>query len=531
MEHTEESNSATLALQSPNTVTNDTDHTLQEIEQQLKNQLNFKQHQNHDEQEEKIGEVKVSEEQDEEHKADNNYDQVEKNSTAWHQDDGWGESNGGHEGQKGNYNYDEEGNGSIGWNQDDDGWGDSNGGGREEVKYDYSDNNNNGYEEKLGDGYGDLERKDERFNGFDRRNSYNNGNQYQYPVRPEAEDCSFYMKTGSCKFGSNCKFNHPAKRKSQVPRERVKEREELTDRPGQTECKYYLRTGGCKYGKACRYNHSKAGSPVLPAKTTVVPALDINFLGLPIRPGERECPYYMRNGTCKYGATCHFNHPDPTAVVGSDPSALSNGGSVPLQNSSQSSAASWSSPRGLNGNPPFMPVLFPPTPVASSQNPEWNKYQVPIYPVERAIHQPAAYVMSNQATGSNVYKHQQQILVDEFPERPGQPECSFYMKTGDCKFKSNCKYHHPRNHSSKSPPCTLSDKGLPLRPGQSICSYYSRYGLCKFGPACKFDHPIQPASTDSADDLDQPFADTLVVDESRLGESGNESDTAIQQSM
>ena len=37
---------------------------------------------------------------------------------------------------------------------------------------------------------------------------------YQYPVRPEAEDCSFYLKTGTCKFGSNCKFNHPVRRKT-----------------------------------------------------------------------------------------------------------------------------------------------------------------------------------------------------------------------------------------------------------------------------------------------------------------------------
>lgn len=40
---------------------------------------------------------------------------------------------------------------------------------------------------------------------------------------------------------------------------------------------YYLRTGGCKYGKACRYNHTKA-------KTLVTPSLELNFLGLPIRP-------------------------------------------------------------------------------------------------------------------------------------------------------------------------------------------------------------------------------------------------------
>ena len=38
----------------------------------------------------------------------------------------------------------------------------------------------------------------------------------RFPVRPEAEDCSFYLRTGMCKFGMNCKFNHPPDRKSQV---------------------------------------------------------------------------------------------------------------------------------------------------------------------------------------------------------------------------------------------------------------------------------------------------------------------------
>lgn len=38
----------------------------------------------------------------------------------------------------------------------------------------------------------------------------------QYPVRPDAEDCSYYLRTGTCKYGSNCKFNHPVRRRSQV---------------------------------------------------------------------------------------------------------------------------------------------------------------------------------------------------------------------------------------------------------------------------------------------------------------------------
>ena len=50
----------------------------------------------------------------------------------------------------------------------------------------------------------------------DNGNANSKRHQYQYPVRPEAEDCAFYLKTGTCKFASNCKFNHPVRRKNQV---------------------------------------------------------------------------------------------------------------------------------------------------------------------------------------------------------------------------------------------------------------------------------------------------------------------------
>lgn len=51
-----------------------------------------------------------------------------------------------------------------------------------------------------------------------------------------------------------------------------------------------------------------------------------------------------------------------------------------------------------------------------------------------------------------------------FPERPGQPECQFYMKTGDCKFGAVCRFHHPRERLIPTPDCVLSPIGLPLRP-------------------------------------------------------------------
>lgn len=34
-----------------------------------------------------------------------------------------------------------------------------------------------------------------------------------YPERDAEPDCSYYMRTGLCRFGMTCKFNHPPDRK------------------------------------------------------------------------------------------------------------------------------------------------------------------------------------------------------------------------------------------------------------------------------------------------------------------------------
>ncbi|KAK8710777.1 hypothetical protein V6N13_146087 [Hibiscus sabdariffa] len=384
--------------------------------------------------------------------------------------------------------------------------------------------NDYGYQDADSGAAGDEEDEEEK---NDNENNFENVKGYEdvrshYPVRPDADDCAFYMKTGLCKFGSHCKFNHPVGRKKQAVQEKFKENDESgqsMEKPSQTECKYYLRTGGCKFGKACRYNHSRA-------KSSAAPILELNFLGLPIRQGERECPYYMRNGSCKYGSNCRFNHPDPTTAGACDlPPAYGNGGSV----SSQVNMASWSSPRAMNEThtAPYMPIMFSPTQAVPPPNPEWNGFQAPVYPPpERSLHPTPAYVMSNPPTEITVYnQHQPQMVVDEFPVRPGQPECSYFMKTGDCKFKSNCKYHHPKSRSAKPAPCVLSDKGLPLRPDQSICSNYSRYGICKFGPACKFDHSMQAAPSIVESELDQspPFSHSAPLEQTGIaGSNGTE---------
>ncbi|XP_050377807.1 zinc finger CCCH domain-containing protein 67 isoform X2 [Argentina anserina] len=369
---------------------------------------------------------------------------------------------------------------------------------------------------------------EEESNEGEKKKGEEHNRRYQYPVRPEAEDCSFYLKTGACKFGSNCKFNHPVGRKSsnnnqsQAFKDKVKERDELSEKPSQIECKYYLRPGGCKYGKGCKYSHGKGKPPV-------APVMELNFLGLPIRQGERECPYYMRNGSCKYGSNCRFNHPDPTAAGGSDPpSGFDNGGPASLQGGPQLS--SWSAPRSMNGTPLYVPMMMPPSQAVPSQNTEWNGYQAPAY-LERSMPAPPPYVINNSGTENNVYKqYPLSNQVDEFPERPGQPLCSFFLRTGDCKFKSNCKYHHPKSQTAVSRSFALSDNGLPLRPDQNICTHYSRYGICKFGPACKFDHPLDlTSSTTSGLDHQLPFSDLADTKEAGEARSRIGTDTIQQQ--
>ncbi|KAI5329640.1 hypothetical protein L3X38_029037 [Prunus dulcis] len=241
---------------------------------------------------------------------------------------------------------------------------------------------------------------------------------HHYPVRPEAGDCSFYLKTGTCKFGSNCKFNHPRRRKTnKVSKDKMKEREGLAaEKPGQTESKDYSRSGGCKYEKACSFN-PRRGEP------SVAPILECNFLGLPIRPGEKDCSFYMRNGSCMFGTNCRFNHPDPTAARESDPpSGYGNGGPASLQGALLSTAAPCSAPRSLNDAPLYVPMVIPPSQGIPSQNTEWNGYQAPAYLQERSMPARQPYLVNNSVTGTNVYKqylqHQQ---AEEFPERPGQP--------------------------------------------------------------------------------------------------------------
>ncbi|KAJ7980234.1 Zinc finger CCCH domain-containing protein [Quillaja saponaria] len=333
-----------------------------------------------------------------------------------------------------------------------------------------------------------------------------------YPERPDEADCIYYLRTGFCGYGSRCRFNHPRDRGAVIGAARTGGGE-YPEREGQPVCQYYMRTGACKFGASCKYHHPRQGS-------SSVNPVSLNYYGYPLRPGEKECSYYVKTGQCKFGATCKFHHPQPGIQVPA-PSPGPPVAPVPMPVPSPSFYPTVQPPSvppsqhygmmvprphmlpGSYVQSPYGHVVISPAMVPF---PSWPAYQASLSPVVPPTSQPnvtsaqlygiaqissssPAYTGPNQSSPS-VGPTSSTQKEHSFPERPGQPECQYYMRTGDCKFGSSCRYHHPPELIAPKMSVVLSPIGLPLRPGAPPCSHYAQRGVCKFGHACKFDHPM-----------------------------------------
>ncbi|XP_010921758.1 zinc finger CCCH domain-containing protein 32 isoform X1 [Elaeis guineensis] len=349
------------------------------------------------------------------------------------------------------------------------------------------------------------------------------GGDSPYPERPGEPDCAYYMRTGSCGYGERCRYNHPRDRGARSGAGRTAAGE-YPERVGQPVCEYYMRTGTCKFGSTCKYHHPRQGGG------SVRPVL-LNYSGYPLRPGEKECSYYMKTGQCKFGSTCKFHHPQPGGASVPSPAPTFYPTVQPPTVPSPHPyppLASWQvgRPSVLPGS--YMPGSYGPMLLSPGVVPVqgWGPYPAPVSPVvspggQQTVQAGHLYGLSSQVTASVPSYQGPYTPVSSsagpssgsqrehtFPERPGQPECQFYMRTGDCKFGSTCRYHHPRDWSMPKTNCALSPLGLPLRPGAQPCAYYAQHGVCKFGPTCKFDHPMGTLSySPSASSLsDMPVA-------------------------
>ncbi|KAI3971308.1 hypothetical protein MKX01_008152 [Papaver californicum] len=114
-----------------------------------------------------------------------------------------------------------------------------------------------------------------------------------YPERLCEPNCVYYMRTGSCGYGIRCRFNHPCDRTLALGAER------------QGEGDYPEREGE-------PFNHPKfEGGPSN--------AVLLNYYGYPLRPGDKECSYYIKTGQYKFGETCKFHHPQPSSPTAPAP--------------------------------------------------------------------------------------------------------------------------------------------------------------------------------------------------------------------
>ncbi|KAK7245692.1 hypothetical protein RIF29_40541 [Crotalaria pallida] len=357
------------------------------------------------------------------------------------------------------------------------------------------------------------------------------GGEESLPQRPGEADCIYYLRNGHCGYGSRCRFNHPHDR---VVIGAARTGGEFPERVGQPVCQYYMRTGSCKFGPTCKYHHPRDGGG------TANP-VSLNYYGYPLRPGEKECSYYVKTGQCKFGPTCKFHHPQTAGVQIPPPpppvppishlpmpipSALYPTVQSPSGPSSQQIGVLVARPPLLPGSyvqSPYGPVVLSPAMVPYSG---WGPYQAtatnPVLPSSTpsnvgstqlygitqlpssAAAYPGPYQPSGSSSGPSGGSQKEHLL----PERPDQPECQYYLKTGECKFGPSCRYHHPADISAPKAIVTLSPAGLPLRPGAPPCTHYTQRGVCKFGPACKFDHPLASLSySPSASSLaDMPVA-------------------------
>lgn len=286
-------------------------------------------------------------------------------------------------------------------------------------------------------------------------------NESPYPIRPGARDCDYFMKTGTCAYGRDCKFNHPSTRESYVcppdilalrSRGRVSARPRVPPytgplntqshqapyipgtHPGEIVCNFFMRTSSCRFGEGCRFNHpydvetahriqNAAGNAQYPERLNVSP-----------------CTFYMRTGRCNYGMSCKFNHPSYRSAVASTDFR-----------SSEVSASPVVAPGGYYSQQAYSQPSYS-TQVAATPAPSPYGGDFQRYPSPHA----SSPQYGSPYPGSPQYSHHpahanfgrapvipRAPAAAVYPRRGGAPPCSYFLRTGMCSYGSGCKFDHP----------------------------------------------------------------------------------------
>jgi hypothetical protein len=112
------------------------------------------------------------------------------------------------------------------------------------------------------------------------------------------------------------------------------------------------------------------------------------------------------------------------------------------------------------------------------------------------------HLRADAAAGDEEPKQEPVVVVappPEYPQRPWEPDCSYYLKFGRCGYGTTCMFNHPPIRPSSA----IAGGGggvehqqgqettteFPQRSGEADCSYYVKFGRCKYGMSCMFNHP------------------------------------------
>jgi hypothetical protein len=378
---------------------------------------------------------------------------------------------------------------------------------------------------------------------------------------------------------------YPAQKRQGAPASPNGAPEDLPSRPGDVKCKHYLRFGTCKYGHTCKFDHppDEKGNEVefppelrpLPTRTpfTSVPFAQfdkpsLGAAGYPIRPGEQECSFFAKTGKCKYSDTCRWNHSADKQIQSVQEGIVWQPERNPKRESDSGGGMMGGGMQGMMGGGMQGMMGMP----GMGAN-EWEMHMSddgrPYYynsrTQESTWEPPPAMMMNMMAgmmggsmmggsqgavTGGSVggmsggHVRHVGLAGGLHPIRPGAEKCSYYMKTGGCKFGETCKFDHPPEmlgigtpmtstpglpprsesgyqkveirqersvmivgDSRQTGPSSTTAEGYPVRPGMPDCAFYMKSGICKFGPTCKYNHPHKGLSglPDASGMSSQPF--------------------------
>nr|CAB3465708.1 unnamed protein product [Digitaria exilis] len=202
----------------------------------------------------------------------------------------------------------------------------------------------------------------------------------------------------------------------------------------------------------------------------------------PRRPGEPDCTYYLKFGTCRFGIKCKFNHPSrkkkSSRVRGSGSSG---------SNSSSNKASSPDDDQAPREEYEGLVPDIADSVVIGTKNGQMEPKEKVSGKSEKST-----YFKKAEETNITNQKGAKDKRKETFSEGSAQEECKYYSTPGGCKFGKSCKYLHREGKEGKAEveKVELNFLGLPLRPDQPVCTYYGRFGVCKFGPACMFNHPF-----------------------------------------